>query len=120
MGKSRSSAAVKRTYSGAASGKGAIYEWSGNNEIGQGRIEIIESLPPTKLVLKIDFIKPIEAHNTIEFTLVTQGDSTTLTQAMYGPSSFVHKLMGVFFSMDNMIGQKYEEGFASLKTLTEK
>jgi uncharacterized protein YndB with AHSA1/START domain len=112
--------AVKRTYSGAASGKGAVYEWSGNSEIGQGRIEIIESSPFSRLVLNIDFIKPYAAHNTIEFILVQQGDSTTVTQAMYGPSSFIHKLMGIIFSMDKMIGQKYEQGFANMQAMVEQ
>jgi hypothetical protein len=111
--------AVKRSYSGAASGEGAIYEWNGNKNIGQGRMEIVESLPPSIVKLKIDFIKPFEAHNTIEFKLVTQGDSTTVTQAMYGPSPFISRLMGVFCSMDKMVGQKYEEGLANLKALSE-
>ncbi|MGJ0514440.1 MAG: SRPBCC family protein [Methylomicrobium sp.] len=111
--------AVKRSYSGAASGKGAVYEWSGNKNIGQGRMEIVESLPPSKIKLKIDFIKPFEAHNTIEFTLVPQGDSTLVTQAMYGPSPFISRLMGIFCSMDKMVGRKYEEGLANLKALSE-
>lgn len=112
--------AVKRTYSGAANGKGAVYEWSGNKDVGQGRMEIIESLPSSKVVLKIDFVKPFEGHNTVEFTFAAQGDATIMTQAMYGPSSYVSKLMGIFFSMDKMIGQKYEDGFANLKALVEK
>jgi uncharacterized protein YndB with AHSA1/START domain len=89
--------AIKRTYSGAANGKGALYEWSSNKDIGQGRMEIIESSPPSKIALKIDFIIPFEARNTVEFTLVTQGDCTTVTQAMYGPSPYISKLMGIFF-----------------------
>ena len=112
--------AVKRVYIGAASGKGAVYEWSGNNDVGQGRMEIIESLPPSKLVIKIDFIKPFAAHNTVEFTLTPQGDATTVTQAMFGPTPYISKLMGLFFNMDKMVGQKYEEGFVSLKAITEK
>lgn len=111
--------AVKRTYSGTASGEGAVYEWSGNKNIGQGRMEIIESSPPSKIKLKIDFIKPFEAHNTIEFTLVPQGGSTLVTQAMYGPSPFISRLMGIFCSMDKMVGRKYEEGLANLKALSE-
>lgn len=90
---------IKRTYSGALSGKGAVYAWSGNKDIGQGRMEIIESSSPASVVLKLDFITPFEAHNTVEFTLVAQGNSTTVTQAMYGPSPFISKLMGLFFSM---------------------
>jgi hypothetical protein len=110
---------VKRSYSGAASGEGAVYEWNGNKNIGQGRMEIIESSPPSKIKLKIDFIKPIEAHNTIEFTLEPQGDSTRVIQAMYGPSPFISRLMGIFCNMDKMVGQKYEEGLANLKALSE-
>jgi len=112
--------AAKTTHSGAASGVGARYEWGGNNEVGSGRMEIIESSLPTKLVIKIDFIKPFEGHNIIEFTLVTGGDSTTVTQAMYGPSPYICKLMGLFFSMDKMVGAKYEEGLANLKAIAEK
>jgi uncharacterized protein YndB with AHSA1/START domain len=111
--------AVKRSYSGAASGEGAVYEWSGNKNIGQGRMEIVESSPASKIKLNIDFIKPFEAHNTIEFTLVPQGDSTLVTQAMYGPSPFISRLMGIFCSMDKMVGRKYEEGLANLKALSE-
>ncbi|MFZ0791655.1 MAG: SRPBCC family protein [Chromatiaceae bacterium] len=112
--------AVKRHYSGADNGKGAVYAWQGNSEIGQGRMEIIESTPTSGVVIRIDFIKPFEAHNTIEFTLERQGETSKVTQAMFGPSPFISKLIGLFFSMDKMIGQKYEEGLASLKAIAEK
>ncbi|MEQ1529265.1 MAG: SRPBCC family protein [Methylococcales bacterium] len=111
--------ATKTVYSGAAGGVGAIYEWAGNNEVGQGRMEIIEASFPVKIVLKIDFIKPFEGHNIIEFTLLPQGDVTTVNQAMYGPSPYISKVMGLFFSMDKMVGQKYEQGLANLKALAE-
>lgn len=111
--------AVKRSYSGSASGEGAVYEWNGNKNLGQGRMEIIESWPPAKVLIKIDFIKPFQAHNTIEFTLVRHDDYTAVTQAMYGPSPFMSKLMGIFCSMDKMVGQKYEEGLANLKAIAE-
>lgn len=110
---------IKRTYSGSASGKGAVYKWSGNKDIGQGRIEIIESSPVANIVLKIDFISPFEAHNILEFTLETHDGHTTVTQAMFGPSPYFSKLMGIFFSMDKMVGSKFEEGLASLKAITE-
>jgi uncharacterized protein YndB with AHSA1/START domain len=112
--------AVKRSYSGTESGKGAVYAWEGNNEIGQGRMEIIESTPSSKLLVKIEFIKPFAAINTVEFNLAQNGENTTVTQAMYGPSPFISKLMGLFFSMDKMVGGKYEEGLATLKTIAEK
>ena len=110
---------LKRTYEGAAQGQGAIYGWSGNKDIGSGRMRITESVPPSRVVIQLDFITPFEAHNTVEFTLTPQGDGTRVTQAMYGPSPFISKLMSLFFSMDKMVGDKYEEGLAALKRLAE-
>jgi len=83
-------------------------------------MEITESSAPSRLEIKIDFMAPFEAHNTVSFTLVPQGQGTVVTQAMYGPRPFISKLMSLFFSMDKMVGSKYEEGLATLKALAEK
>jgi len=112
--------AMKRTLGGPASGKGATYAWEGNGKAGQGRMEIIESTPTSRVVIKLDFLKPFEAHNTAEFTLQPQGDTTRVTWAMYGPAPFIAKLMGLFFSMDKMIGRDFETGLTNLKTSAEK
>jgi hypothetical protein len=83
-------------------------------------MEITEAAAPSKVLIKLDFITPFEAHNTVEFTLLAQGTTTTVTQAMYGPSPFMSKLMSLVFSMDKMVGGKYEEGLANLKVLAEQ
>ena len=111
---------MKRTFSGANQGKGAIYEWDGNKNVGAGRMEIIEATPPRKIVIKLDFLKPFEGHNTAEFTIDPQGDNTTVTWAMYGPSSFIFKVMGMFMNMDKMIGDDFAAGLANLKAVAEK
>src|SRR6266566_802571 len=111
--------AMKRSYGGAASGKGAIYGWEGNNNVGCGRMEIIDAAAPSKIVIKLDFLKPFEGHNTAEFTMLPQGDATYLTWAMHGPSPFMSKLIHVFINMDNMIGKDFETGLANLNPLTE-
>ena len=111
---------MKRTFSGAQRGKGAIYEWDGNNSVGKGRMEIIEAAAPAKVAIKLDFIKPFEGHNTAEFTMEPKGDQTVVTWAMYGPSPYVAKLMGTFMNMDKMIGTDFEAGLVNLKTLAEK
>jgi hypothetical protein len=111
---------MKRTQSGAASGKGAVYEWQGDSKVGQGRMEITDSSAPSKVVIKLDFIKPFEAHNIAEFTLEPKGDSTNVTWAMHGPALFVTKVIGLFCNMDNMIGKDFEAGLADLKTTAEK
>jgi carbon monoxide dehydrogenase subunit G len=112
--------AMKRSYSGAESGKGAVYAWDGNNNVGSGRMEILEIQAPSKIVIKLDFIRPFEGHNTAEFTMLPQGDATNLTWAMAGPAPFMSRLMQVFISLDHMIGKDFEAGLANLKKLTEK
>ncbi|MBY0475691.1 MAG: SRPBCC family protein [Nitrosomonas sp.] len=110
---------IKRSYSGAESGKGAIYEWQGNQDIGQGRMEIVKSTPSRNLVIELHFLQPFEARNTVEFQLEAGDNATAVTQAMYGSNSFVSKLMNLIFDMDKMVGEKYEEGLVSLKTIAE-
>ena len=112
--------AMKRTFSGAPSGKGSVYAWEGNSKVGAGRMEILESSPSSKLLIKLDFIKPFEGHNTAEYTLTPSGETTQVTWAMYGPAPYVSKLMGVFVSMDKMIGKDFEAGLANLKAAAEK
>jgi hypothetical protein len=111
---------MKRGYSGATSGKGAVYTWDGNNNVGSGRMEILESSQPSKILIKLDFIRPFEGHNTAEFTMLPQGGTTAVTWAMHGPASFMSKVMQVFINLDHMIGKDFEIGLANLKRLTEK
>ena len=111
---------LKREFSGAPLGKGTVYAWSGNKDVGKGRMEIVESTPSSKIVVKLDFEVPFEAHNMVDFTLVPEAGGTRVTHAMYGPSPFIAKVMGLFFSMDSMVGGKFEEGLAALKVLAEK
>jgi hypothetical protein len=111
---------MKRIYTGPQAGKGAIYAWEGNKEIGQGSMEITESTAPGKVGMKLDFLKPFEAHNKVDFTMVPKGDSTEVTWAMTGPVPFVAKIFHVFMNMDKMVGTDFEVGLANLKALAEK
>ena len=112
--------AMKRTFGGASAGKGAVYEWDGDKNVGKGRMEITESSPPARILIKLDFFKPFEGHNTAEFTMEPKGDNTIVTWAMYGPSAFMMKVMGLFMNMDNMIGNDFAAGLANLKAVAEK
>ena len=111
--------AMKRTFSGAANGKGSVYEWEGNSDVGAGRMEITDTSPPSKVTLKLDFVKPFETHNIVEFRLEPKSDSTEVTWDMHGPAPFISKVMQVFFSMDNMVGKDFETGLANLKAVAE-
>jgi hypothetical protein len=112
--------AMKRTFGTVTAGKGAVYEWDGNKNVGKGRMEITEVAAPSRIVIKLDFFEPFEGHNTAEFTVDGKDGVTAVTWAMYGPANFMSKLMGVFFDMDKMIGTDFEVGLANLKSIAEK
>jgi uncharacterized protein YndB with AHSA1/START domain len=112
--------AMKRTYGGAERGKGAVYAWDGDKNVGSGRMEILEASAPQKIVIKLDFFTPFEGHNTAEFTMLPQGDGTHVTWVMSGCSNFMARLIQVFINLDKMIGKDFEAGLANLKTITEK
>ena len=111
---------MKRTFSGTAAGPGSVYEWTGNSKVGAGRMEILQAAPAAKVDIKLDFIKPFEGHNITEFTLTPQGENTQVVWVMHGPAPFVSKLMGVFVSMDSMIGKDFETGLSNMKAAAEK
>jgi hypothetical protein len=97
-----------------------VYAWEGNKDVGQGRMEIAESVPPGRVAIKLDFVKPFEAHNIVEFKLEPKGDMTNVTWAMQGPTPYFAKIIHVFINMDSMVGQDFEAGLANLKAAAER
>jgi uncharacterized protein YndB with AHSA1/START domain len=113
--------AMKRTFTGPESGKGAAYEFAGDgNKVGSGRLEIIEAVPPTKVVLTLDMIEPMKGRNIVEYTLEPKGDSTKVTWSMRGRNNYLGKLICTFINVDKMVGGDFETGLANLKALVEK
>ncbi|WP_295995696.1 SRPBCC family protein [Rugamonas sp.] len=112
--------AMTRTYGGAPRDMGAVYSWSGNDKVGAGRMEITGMNAASNVTIKLDFLRPFESHNVTEFVLAPDGETTTVTWAMYGPSSYLTKLMSLVASMDSMIGGDFERGLARLKAAAEQ
>jgi polyketide cyclase/dehydrase/lipid transport protein len=110
--------AMKRTYSGAPRGVGAVHEWEGNRNVGAGRMQITE-VAPTRITIALDFLRPFAAHNVATFTLVPSGEGTQVTWAMDGRHAYVAKVVGLFVNMDRMVGSYFETGLARLRTATE-
>jgi len=110
---------VTGRYSGAASGVGAVYAWSGR-KVGAGHIEITASVAPSQVTMRLDSVKPLKRQNTVEFTLQARGDTITIvTWALQGPSPYLSRLIGVAFDAEARIGKDFEAGLANLKALTE-
>lgn len=111
--------AMKTTYSGPESGAGASYAWTGNNEVGEGKMTIAESHPNQNVKIDLEFIKPFQATNVTEFTFKPDGDKTTVTWTMSGHNNFVGKAFGLMMNMDKTIGGDFEKGLAQMKTAAE-
>ncbi len=111
---------AKNSFEGPISGEGSSFRWAGNKEVGEGSMTILESRSPTFIKIKLEFLKPFAAVNTSEFTLVPQGNSTTVTWAMYGKNNFVSKAMSLIMNCDKMVGGMFEKGFANMKSIVEK
>lgn len=111
--------ALKRSY-GTTSGKGATYAWEGNADVGVGSMEIAESVPPSRVAIKLNFVKPFEARNDVVFTLEPRGDATSVRWTMRGNIPYFARIIHLFFDMDKMVGSDFEAGLASLKAAAEK
>jgi hypothetical protein len=109
---------MKKTFSGAESGRGAAYAWEGK-KAGIGRMEITGTTPE-RITIRLDFTKPFEAHNIATFTLQPRGGRTEVTWAMDGATPFAHKVIGVVINMDNMVGKDFAAGLANLKAIVER
>lgn len=110
---------MERSYSGAPSGEGSTYGWSGNKKAGQGKMEILEAEAPSHLLIDLVFEKPWKSHSVTEFTIDRTGSGSEVTWSMTGPMTLVTRVMGVFKSMDSMLGPDFEKGLAKLKANLE-
>lgn len=111
---------MKRSFDGPTAGKGAAYAWEGNSDVGVGRMEIVESAPPSKVVYDLHFKEPFEGHNLAEFLLARVDGGSTVTWAVYGTDPLIAKVITLFCDRDGMIKNEFSKGLAKLKILAEK
>ena len=110
---------MKKVFNGTPGAAGASMYWSGNAKAGEGTFTVRELMPPSKITMQLDMLKPMDGHNVVEFNLEPTEGGTRVTWAMRGANSFLSKIAGVFMNMDTMIGKDFEDGLASLKSQVE-
>lgn len=111
---------MKKTFDGPFAGPGAIYAWSGNDEVGEGKMTILESKPYESIRIQLDFIKPWPASSFTTVTYEPVPEGIKMTWAMEGQNDFMGKAFSMFVDMDGMLGKDFEKGLATIKSLTEK
>ena len=111
--------AMKQTYQSASAGTGAVYAWTGNKEVGEGRMTILESRPNDLIRINLEFFRPFAATNLTEFTFRPEGDQTAVTWSMTGKNNFMAKAIHLVMNMDEIVGGKFEQGLAQMKSVVE-
>jgi len=111
--------AMKKSHEGAPAGVGAMYSWSGNDQVGEGRMILTESRPSERIRIKLEFLKPFAATNTAEFDFKADGNQTLVTWSMFGTNNFMAKAFGLVMNLDKVVGGDFEKGLAHLKSVTE-
>lgn len=107
------------SFEGPAAGKGAIFAWSGNSKVGEGRMTLVESTPDNLVRARTDFVKPFIGSSYSEFVLRPEGSGTAVSWTMFGQNDFIGKAMCLVISMDKMLGGEMDKGLASIKGQVE-
>ena len=105
---------MSRRYFGPDAGTGAGYEWSGNRRAGSGTMEIVESLPPSTIRIRLLSTRPSKALNPTTFTFAPVPGGTEVTWVMTGENKGLGRVFALFMNMDKMVGADFERGLASL------
>ena len=110
---------MKTTYTGPGSGVGSRYSWSGNRKVGEGSMEITGVEENSRVEMDLEFLRPFKARNQVSLTLRPVDHGTHVTWAMSGRNTLGTRVMGIFKSMDSLMGPDFEKGLAKLKGLAE-
>ena len=110
---------MQTAYSGSDGAVGSSYGWTGNSEVGEGRMTIVEARPPDSLAIRLEFLKPWKSTSSTRFEFAQLASGTRITWTMDGENNFVGKAFSLVSNLDRMIGTDFERGLASLKAVAE-
>lgn len=111
--------ATRLTYQTIEEGPGAVYGWEGNRDLGKGRLEVVGSVPHSRIEMKLHMIEPMVAQNRVVFALEPAGEMTKVTWTMDGPQPLISKVMGLFLNFEAMVGADFEKGLQRMKAIAE-
>lgn len=109
---------MTRTYTGAESGVGAAYRWSGDKKAGSGSMAITAATPE-RLEIDLRFEEPFPSASVTEFLLTPTPAGTRVEWRMTGQLKFVMRLFAIIKSFDSLVGPDFEKGLAKLKAVVE-
>ena len=109
---------MTKGYEGPEAGVGSIYTWSSENEdVGTGRMEVLEVRENEYMKNELSFTEPFESTSTIEWNLTEENG---VTKAVWTNSGEMPAMMSMFMDLDEQLGPDFEKGLANLKKLCEE
>ncbi|MBX2988686.1 MAG: SRPBCC family protein [Bdellovibrionaceae bacterium] len=108
---------MKKTFSGAESGTGAVMDFEGNGDVGAGQLEVVQATPSSQVDLKLRMRKPFEGEQDIHYKISPDEGGTRFTWAMSGRQSFFMKLISVFIDCEKMFTNEMDKGIANLQAI---
>ena len=104
-------------------GGSGVHPCTSPRKAGAGRMQITRADEPSLVHVDLRFTKPFKSENDMTMTFVPEGPTgsqTRVTWTLVGPKTFMTKVMGIFTSMDKMVGPDFEKGLRQLKDLAER
>lgn len=111
---------MKKKYAGPETGVGAVYEWSGDKQVGAGRMAITESEPGKKVGIELEFKKPWQATNRTYFVLEPAGRAVVVTWTMEGDNDFMSKAASLFLNVNESLGKDFEAGLREMDSVARR
>ncbi|WP_108681017.1 SRPBCC family protein [Methyloceanibacter sp. wino2] len=116
---------AKVAFEGPEAGKGAAMTWDGDDNVGAGKMTIVESDPDKAVNIEVTFTRPFEGGTNSDFSFTPKADptgseQTEVTWAMHGTHNFVEKAFCVVFNGLGMMGNDIDKGLSRLKSVSEQ
>jgi uncharacterized protein YndB with AHSA1/START domain len=110
---------AKYTFEGPPAGAGAVFAWSGNDQVGEGWMKITESRPPERIRYELTFVRPMPDTADTVFTFTPAAEGTQVTWTMTGENNFLAKAICLFVDFDKLLGGDFEKGLENIKAIVE-
>jgi hypothetical protein len=110
---------AKVAFEGPEAGEGATMTWDGDDNVGAGKMAIVESEPDKAVDLAVTFTRPFEGGTNSDFSFTPKGDETDVTWTMHGTHNFMEKAFTVIFDGVGMMGNDIDKGLSQLKSVSE-
>jgi effector-binding domain-containing protein len=106
------------SYEGTDGTPGAIYRWSGNEDVGKG-MQVLKSVTPKRIDMEYVREKPWKSTSPVFFTLEPAGKKTKVTWGYDMHIGFPWNGFAMLTDVDRGVGKDSERGLGNLKKLCE-